>query len=50
MIFQEVRDTLFSRLSQPNACRILLAIIAAVSCLAVYVPFWTGDPSIPVRY
>ena len=50
MILLQARDALFSRLSQPNACRILLAIVAAVSCLAVYVPFWAGDPSIPVRY
>ncbi len=50
MIFREGRDALFSRLSRPNACRILLALVALVSCLVVYVPFWAGDASIPVRY
>jgi hypothetical protein len=50
VISSESRDALFARLSQQNTCRVLLAIVAAVSCLAVYVPFWVGDPSIPVRY
>lgn len=50
MICSEANNALFSRLSRPNTSRILLALVAIASCLAVYVPFWAGDASIPVRY
>ena len=50
MISCQARDALFSRLNQPAVCRILLALAAVASCLAVYAPFWTGDASILVRY